>query len=70
MNLDTIKNEIANHLNKQVLIKVYGMRNKNYEVRGVISGVYPAIFTVNQDGLEKSFSYSDVATKEIIIKYM
>lgn len=70
MNLDNIKADIAAHLNQKVLIKVYGMRNKNYDVMGIISGVYPAIFTVNQDGLEKSFSYSDVATKEIIIKYM
>lgn len=70
MNLDNIKNEIKSHLNCRVNIHVYGMRNKNYEIEGYISGVYPSIFTVNQNGVEKSFSYSDVATKEIVIKYL
>lgn len=70
MNLDNIKSEIKKHVNQKVLIAVYGMRNKNYEVNGYISNVYPSIFTVNEDGQEKSFNYSDVATGEITIKYL
>lgn len=46
------------------------MRNKNYKVNGYISNVYPSIFTVNEAGVEKSFTYADIATKEIIIKYL
>ena len=70
MNLDNIKMDIKNHLNCNVHIQIFGMRNKNSEVYGYISGVYPSIFTVNQSGVERSFSYSDIATKEIIIKYL
>lgn len=70
MNLDNIKSEIKKHVNQKVLIAVYGMRNKNYEVNGYISNVYPSIFTVNEEGQEKSFNYSDVATGEITIKYL
>lgn len=70
MNLDNIKSEIKKHVNQKVLIAVYGMRNKNYEVNGYISNVYPSIFTVNEDGQEKSFNYSDVAIGEITIKYL
>ena len=70
MSLDKIKEEVKNHLNAKVVISVFGMRNKNYQVKGYISNVYPSIFTVNENGLEKSFNYSDIATGEISIKYL
>jgi len=70
MSLDKIKEEVKNHVNDHVLISVYGMRNKNYQVEGYISNVYPSIFTVNENGIEKSFNYSDIATGEISIKYL
>lgn len=70
MNLDKIKEEVRTHLNHHVSISIFGLRNKNYEVHGYISNVYPSIFTVNEDGSEKSFTYSDIATGEISIKYL
>lgn len=70
MSLDKIKEEIKNHLNDEVIISVFGMRNKNYTVEGYISNVYPSIFTVNENGTTKSFNYSDIATGEISIKYV
>ena len=70
MNLDIIKEEVKKHLNERVIISVFGMRNKNYQVTGYISQVYPSIFTVNENGTEKSFNYSDIATGEINIKYL
>lgn len=70
MSLDKIKEEVKNHLHKRVLISVYGMRNKNYQVEGFISNIYPSIFTVNEDGMEKSFNYSDIATGEIRVEYL
>lgn len=70
MNLDLIKEEIKKHLHAKVQIQVFGLRNKNYQVNGYISNVYPSIFTVNENGVEKSFTYSDVATGEVCIKYL
>lgn len=70
MNLDSIKEEVKKHLNSQVSVSVFGLRNKNYQVHGYISNVYPSIFTVNEAGAEKSFTYSDIATGEISIKYL
>lgn len=70
MNLDNIREEVKRHLNDEVLISVYGMRNKNYLVRGYISQVYPSIFIVNENGKERSFMYSDIATKDIVVKYL
>ena len=68
MNLDIIREEVKKHLNAQVEVSVFGMRNKNYKV--YISNVYPSIFTINENGVEKSFTYSDIATGEINIKYL
>ena len=70
VNLDKIKEEVKCHLHQYVLISVYGMRNKNYQVKGFISNVYPSIFIVNEDGIEKSFNYSDIATGEIHVEYL
>ena len=70
MSLDKIKEEIKSHLNEQVIVSVFGMRNKNYQVEGYISNVYPSIFTINENGVVKSFNYSDIATGEISIKYL
>lgn len=70
MNLNLIKEDVKKHLHQEVSIAVFGLRNKNYEVHGIISNVYPSIFTVNEDGIEKSFTYSDIATGEISIKYL
>ncbi len=70
MNLDTIKEDVKKHLHQEVEVSVFGMRNKNYKVIGYISNVYPSIFTVNENGIEKSFTYSDIATREINIKYL
>lgn len=70
MNVDLIKEEISKNFGKDIKINIYGMRNKNYSYFGKINGIYPYIFTVLINGETKSFSYSDVITKEIRIKYL
>ena len=70
MKLDVIKEEIKANLNQAVSITVYGMRNKVNNYIGYISGVYPNIFTIITDGESKSFSYVDIATKEIKVEYL
>lgn len=69
MNIDDVKTQIKNNLYSNIEIKVYGMRNKNYTYVGYISNVYPAIFTVRINGVDKSFNYVDVLTGEVKIKY-
>ncbi len=68
MNLDIVRDNVAKYLNKKVLVKVYGMRNKNYEYEGVLSAIYPYVFTVLIDGSEKSFNYADVIIGDVVIK--
>ena len=69
MNIDVVKTQIKNNLYSNIEIKVYGMRNKNSTYVGYISNVYPAIFTVRINGVDKSFNYVDVLTGEVKIKY-
>lgn len=70
MNLDIIKNEMQKHMNENVEISVYGLRNKSEYFIGRISKMYPYIFTVLVNGVEKSFNYADVITGEVQVKYM
>lgn len=67
MNLDIVREEIASLLNSNVCINVYGMRNKNYYYEGVLSAVYPYVFTVNINGVEKSFNYADVIIGDVVV---
>ena len=46
------------------------MRNKTDYYEGIIYKIYPNIFTINSDYGEKSFTYRDVITKDITIKYL
>ncbi|MBD9074613.1 hypothetical protein EGP91_01230 [bacterium] len=69
MNLDIVRENMKKYLNKNVKIDVYGMRNKNYEYYGVVSGLYPYVFTVLIDGTQKSFNYSDVIIGDVVVNF-
>ena len=68
MNLDIVREKIAGYLHKNVTIRVYGLRNKNFEYYREVSGVYPYVFTVLVNGVEKSFNYSDVIIGDVVVK--
>ena len=70
MNLDIVKNQISQNLNKKVRVSVYGLRNRVDRFEGTLYKVYPNIFTVLIRGEEKSFTYRDVITGEVKIKYL
>ena len=53
---------------KNVTVTVYGLRNKNFEYYGVVTGVYPYVFTVLVNGTQKSFNYSDVIIGDVVVK--
>ncbi len=69
MNLDIVRENMKKYLNRNVKIDVYGMRNKNYEYYGVVSGLYPYVFTVLIDGTQKSFNYSDVIIGDVVVNF-
>ena len=70
MNLNQVKEKIANNLNKDVIVSVYGLRNRVDRFEGKLYKTYPNIFTVLIRGEEKSFTYRDIITGEVKIKYL
>ena len=62
------RNYIRSNKGKEVWVKIRGIRNKNEDIKGIISECYPNIFlVVTKDG-NKSFSYSDVLIGNIEVK--
>ncbi len=70
MNTNHIKEEISKNIGRKVEIKVFGMRGKTSTYNGFIHAIYPNLFTILENNVEKSFTYRDVFTGDIKIKYM
>lgn len=69
MNINIIKEQLQKNLNKNLTLTLRGMRNKKEVYEGYLYKLYPNIFSIMTRHGEKSFSYSDIATKDILIKY-
>lgn len=70
MNIDLAKNNIEKNLNRRVIVTVHGMRNKITRYEGTLYKTYPNIFSIIENGIEKSFSYNDYIIGDIKIKYL
>ena len=68
MNIREIKSHIKELVGKRVSLIVNLGRNKEEFYEGIVKDVYPFLFTVQISELTKSFTYSDVLTKDVIIK--
>lgn len=70
MNIELVKRDLEKNLNRHVIVTVYGLRNKINRYEGILYKTYPNIFSIVQDGIEKSFSYNDYIIGDIKIKYL
>ena len=70
MNIEIIKNELKQKIGCSVMITVHGMRNRIDHYEGILYQTYPNIFTIKYQNEEKSFTYRDIVTKDITIKYL
>ncbi len=70
MNVSDIKEEIKSLINKQVMINVNGSRSRHEMYKGIVNEVYPNIFTVLVNGVNKSFTYADVAIGDVKIYHI
>ena len=68
MNTDKIKNALKEFIGENLLFRVNLGRNKKEHFEGMIIGLYPSIFTIKTNNSIKSYSYSDILTKDVIIK--
>lgn len=70
MNPNVIRENLYPHKGKKVIVKVYGMRNKTDEYVGILKDIYPQIFTVELTDAIKSFSYSELISKEVVLTFL
>ncbi len=67
MNIDIIKNKIKSMLNQKLKIKVFLGRNKYEYLEGYITKMHSNIFTITTNKGIKTFSYTDILTKTVIL---
>lgn len=67
-NIDVSKQSVQNLVGVPVIIKINPSRGKSTILKGEITRLFPAVFTVTLDtGETRTFSYNDVHTKYINI---
>ncbi len=67
MNIETIKIKVRSLINEKIKVKVYLGRNKYEYFEGYIDKIHPNVFTIKTDKGLKSFAYSDVLIKNIVL---
>jgi len=67
LNIDKIKNQIINLKSNKLKIKVNIGRNKYEYYEGHIKDIYQNLFTIETNKGLKSFTYSDVITKMVVL---
>jgi len=70
MNPLVIRDELLKHSGDRVLVKIFGMRNKNDKFIGTLKDIYPQIFTVDVDGTIRSFSYAELINGEVTLSFI
>lgn len=68
--IDSIKNEIKNHLNQEVKVVSKENRNRNEIFYGYIIEYYSHVFIVSNGIDKKSYSYSDILSNDILLTFL
>jgi len=68
--IDSIKREIKNHLNQEIKVISKENRNRNDIFYGYITEYYSHVFVVSNGNERKSYSYSDILSKDILITFL
>lgn len=71
-NIKDVKQMVRDCADRRVAVRVNLGRNKSVSFSGVLSGIYPALFTVKPDDKDylgkTAYSYSDVLCGNVKIK--
>lgn len=73
MTIEKIKNTMKNNLGREIKLKFNGSRNKIEYYNAVLKDVYNNVFIVqlkNEYNEVKSFSYKDILTNTLEIKFL
>lgn len=67
MNINKIKNDVIALKDTKLKIKVNIGRNKYEYYEGIIDEIYNNLFTIKTNKGLKSYTYTDVAIKQVIL---
>lgn len=72
MNIDKVRNKINSYKGQTLQFRFNGSRNQIEEFSATIIDTYPSIFIVRVEDscLVKSFSYSDILIRKLIMTTM
>ena len=70
MNPNVIRENLMTHKGERVKVKIFGMRNKTDSFIGILKDIYPQIFTIQRQDTIKSFSYSELINKEVVLSFI
>ncbi len=68
--IESIKEDIFKHLNKEVKVVSKENRNRNEIFFGTIIEIYSHVFVVSNGSDRKSYSYSDILARDIQITFL
>ena len=69
MSIELIRDKMVTYKGQTLSFRFNGSRNQVEEFEGIIVGTYDSIFTImtRESNFLKSFSYSDVLTKKLVV---
>ena len=69
MSIELIRDKMVTYKGQTLSFRFNGSRNQIEEFEGIIVGTYDSIFTImtRESNFLKSFSYSDVLTKKLVV---
>lgn len=69
MNIENVKNKMEEYKGQTLNFRFNGSRNQVEEFSGIIEGTYDYIFTIRieDNNFLKSFSYSDILMKKLVV---
>lgn len=69
MNIEKIKRKVSAYKGKTLNFRFNGSRNQIEEFSGIIVETYDSIFTImiEESSFLKSFSYSDILMKKLVV---
>ena len=62
------KELVRDNYGKKVVLKIYGLRNRNEIIRGIISEIYNNVFIVKSTPFNRCFSYKDLLLGNVVFK--
>ena len=69
MTIEKIRQDINENVGNKVKITFNAGRNKIEEYEAIIKAIYTYIFIIETEKENKSFTYSDVLTKTVILNF-